>query len=39
MSVTELTKGTPEEAVRNPVATAAIAALAVGAAGAAKLLH
>ncbi len=37
MSVTELTKGTPEEAVRNPVATAAIAALAVGAAGAATI--
>ena len=37
MSVTELTKGTPEEAVRNPVATAAIAALAVGAAGAATV--
>ena len=37
MSVTELTKGTPEEAIRNPIATAAVAALAVGAAGAATV--
>ncbi len=41
MSVTELTKGTPQEvmkdAIRNPVATAAVTAIAAGAAGVATV--